>query len=97
MADLTNKQKQEYARTLYLSEKGITQKEIAQRAGVTEATVCGWIKKFGWETMRTSLLTTKEEQLSMMYQQLSEANSTITGRGGASAFPQLRRPTLYSS
>lgn len=71
MAELNREQKKDYAKKLFLTEKGITQKEIAHRTGVTEATVCRWIAAENWETQRVSLLMTKDEQLSMMYQQLN--------------------------
>lgn len=90
MAELTKDQKREYGKTLYLTERGITQKEIAERVGVTEATVCRWVKISGWETMRTSLLTTKEEQLSLMYSQLAAANTAIANREEGCRFPSSK-------
>lgn len=90
MADLTKEQKSDYAKTLYLTERGITQKEIAERTGVTEATVCGWVKKFGWDTMKKSLLTTKDEQLSMLYSQLDAANNAIINRDDGAKFPTAK-------
>lgn len=90
MTDLTKEQKRDYAKTLYLTERGITQKEIAERTSVTEATVCSWIKKFGWDTMRTSLLTTKDEQLAMLYAQLAEANNAIANRDAGQRFASAK-------
>lgn len=87
MADLSREQKKDYAKKLFLTEKGITQKEIAHRTGVTEATVCRWIAAENWETQRVSLLMTKDEQLSMMYQQLNAANQAITNREAGSQYP----------
>lgn len=90
MAELTKEQKKDYAKTLFLTERGITQKEIAERTGVTEATVCRWVKQSGWETMRTSLMTTKEEQLSLMYSQLAAANAAILNRDEGQRFPSSK-------
>lgn len=86
MAELSKEQKRDFAQNLYLNEKCITQKEIATRVGVTEATVCRWIKQYGWECMRTSLMTTKDEQLSMMYNQLAAANQAISSRDEGQRF-----------
>lgn len=40
----------DYALRLYMA--GETQKSIARRAALTEATVCSWAKKDGWEQKR---------------------------------------------
>lgn len=80
MAGLTNGQKKEYAKTLYLSEKGITQKEIAVRVGATEATISKWATTERWEDVKTSLLSTKEDQLAWLYSQLSELRTSVDNR-----------------
>lgn len=80
MKELTREQKKDYAKTLFLSETGITQKEVASRAGVTEATVSRWVRDEKWEAMRVSLLTTKEEQLTLMYRQIAELNAAIAAK-----------------
>ena len=90
MAQLTREQKKEYAKTLYLSEKGITQKEIASRTGVTEATICKWVKEEKWAELKTSLLATRGEQLALMYGQLQAANDAITNREEGPRFPSSK-------
>lgn len=80
MAKQTIQQKREFAKMLYLNNDGITQKEIAQRAGVSEVTIGRWIKNEKWETLKVSLLTTKSEQLSLLYNQLAALNDTIRNR-----------------
>lgn len=47
MADLTNTQKKEWARTLYLREN-LTQQEIADRVGVSRVTVSNWCRGGKW-------------------------------------------------
>ncbi|GHV66972.1 hypothetical protein FACS1894199_11500 [Bacteroidia bacterium] len=74
MAELTLKQKREYAKTLYLNENGITQKEIAERAGASVQSVCKWVREGKWEELRTSLLVSKEVELSRLYKQLKNLN-----------------------
>ncbi len=43
MADLTNAQKKEWAKTLYLKEN-LTQQEIADRVGVSRVSVSNWVR-----------------------------------------------------
>lgn len=82
MSGLTRKQKRDYAKKLYLTEPGITQKEIAQRTGVTEKTISGWVNENDkeWDRLRVSLLTSKEEQLSSLYRQLDALKTDIERR-----------------
>lgn len=72
--------RRELAKMLYLSDYGITQKEIASRVEVSEKTIGKWIKEEQWEKQRTSLLMTKSAELTRMYAQLSELNSFIEGK-----------------
>ena len=46
MADLTNAQKKEWAKTLYLKEN-LTQQEIADRVGVSRVSVSNWGREVG--------------------------------------------------
>lgn len=80
MAKQSIQQKREFAKMLYLNNEGISQKEIAQRAGVSEVSVSKWIKLEKWDTLKVSLLTTKAEQLNLLYNQLSALNDDIKSR-----------------
>lgn len=71
--------REDYAELLFL-HGGISQKEIAERVGVSEQTVTKWKKLNGWEARRKSLLTTRHQQLARLYDQLDELTSTITER-----------------
>ncbi len=75
----TNKQKQDYARTLYL-QGGLSQKEIAERVGVTEATLSRWQRKEGWKDMRAARSVTRAEQLRRLYAQMASMMDAIEGR-----------------
>lgn len=90
MTDLTREQKRDYAKKLYLTEPGITQKEIAMRVGATEATISKWIREGKWSEEKTSLLTTKSEQLSLMLRQLQAANDSINKRDEGARFPSSK-------
>ena len=48
MADLTIKQKKEWAAMLYLKEN-LTQVEIAEKTGVSKVTINKWVKGEKWE------------------------------------------------
>lgn len=68
--------KKEWAKTLYL-RGDLLQKEIAEKVGIAEKTLSKWIKDNNWESLKTSLLTTKAEQLQMLYSQLKSLNNNI--------------------
>ena len=54
MADLTNAQKKEWAKTLYLKEN-LTQQEIADRVGVSRVSVSNWVRAGKWEEQKVGL------------------------------------------
>ncbi|WP_164126104.1 DDE transposase family protein [Sphingobacterium luzhongxinii] len=72
-------QKKEYAKTLYVSENS-HQKAIAERVGVTEKTIGKWINEGGWKNLKRSLITTKQNQISLLYDQLEHMNCMIADR-----------------
>lgn len=75
----TKAQAKEYAKTLFLSEN-LHQKVIAERVGVTEKTLGRWINDGGWRKLKRSLLTTKQTQIGMLYDQLEWINNDIANR-----------------
>lgn len=81
MANLTIKQKREWAQLLYTKEY-ISQKEIAERVGVSQQTMSRWVTKFKWDELKVSITITREEQLKNLYRQLSEMNKAISEREG---------------
>ncbi|AZI53895.1 helix-turn-helix domain-containing protein [Epilithonimonas vandammei] len=74
------KRLQGLAETIYLSDDTLTQKDVAERVGITEKTLGKWITKFGWDKKRTSLLVTKKNQLVNLYNQLEKLNEEIKTR-----------------
>lgn len=72
-------QEREYAKLLYLHKK-ITQKEIAQRVGITEKTLKKWIEEETWEDMRLSVAVTRKERLKDLMNQLDQINQHIKNR-----------------
>lgn len=79
MAKLTIAQKKEWAKLLFLREN-LTQKEIAERVGVSAVTINKWVKGGNWENLKVSITITKEEQLKNLYRQLAEINKVISER-----------------
>lgn len=79
MAELTNQQKKEWAKTLYLKEN-LTQQEIAERVGVSRVSVSNWVRAGKWEEQRTALTLTREEQVRALYRQVAEINRAIAAR-----------------
>lgn len=73
---LTNEQKREWAQMLYTKER-LSQKEIADRVGVTEKTISNWKQKYEWDALGQSINVTKEVQLKRMYAQLDRLTQAI--------------------
>lgn len=73
---LLKKEERNYAQMLYVNER-LTFKEVAGRVGVGEKTVSRWAKDGAWEQLRKSLLTTKQKQITLLYDQLSALNEKI--------------------
>jgi predicted DNA-binding protein YlxM (UPF0122 family) len=76
---LSKDSEREFARMLYVNER-ITFKEIAERVKVTEKTVSKWCEVNGWDKLRKSLLTTRQNQLVHWYNQLDALNEEIDQR-----------------
>ena len=79
MAELTNQQKKDYARMLYLKEN-LTQQEIAERVGVSRQTLSRWMGAGKWEEMKTGLTLTREQQIGELHRQVAEINRVIRER-----------------
>ena len=74
MADkLQNHQKKEWAKELYI-RGDLTQKEIAAKVGITEKTMSNWVSDGKWDATRKTLLTTKKNQLELLYEMLDLLN-----------------------
>ena len=73
------KQKKEWAQLLFTSVN-ITQKEVAERVGISPQTMVKWVRDGKWEELKVSITITKEEQLRNLYRQLAELNKSIANR-----------------
>lgn len=76
---LSKNQEKAYAKELYVNQN-LTKKEVAERVGVTEKTIGKWANDNEWDSLKKSLLTTKQNQLSFLYNQLDFLNTDIAQR-----------------
>nr|DAD68768.1 MAG TPA: Helix-turn-helix of DDE superfamily endonuclease [Siphoviridae sp. ctPEx3] len=93
MADLTNAQKKEWAKTLYLREN-LTQQEIADRVGVSRVTVSNWVRSGKWEEQKAGLTLTRQEQVANLYRQVAEINRSISARAEGERFPNSKEADI---
>lgn len=93
MADLTNAQKKEWAKTLYLREN-LTQQEIAERVGVSRVTVSNWVRSGKWEEQKAGLTLTRQEQVANLYRQVAEINRSISARAEGERFPNSKEADI---
>ncbi|MBR3444336.1 MAG: helix-turn-helix domain-containing protein [Prevotella sp.] len=77
--ELTNKQKREWAKTLYLKDN-LTQQEIADRVGVSRVSVSHWVRDGKWEEQKAGITLTREEQIRSLYRQVAAINKAIEER-----------------
>ncbi len=80
MSDLTRQQKRDYAKTLYLSGNNFSQKEIAEKTGVSAQTLSKWVNLEKWDELKASVTITREQQLKSLYTQIAELNKAISER-----------------
>ena len=93
MADLTNAQKKEWAKTLYMREN-LTQQEIAERVGVSRVTVSNWVRAGKWEVQKAGLTLTRQEQVANLYRQVAEINRAISARAEGERFPNSKEADI---
>lgn len=76
------KQKEYDLFKVYFCEQGFSQKDAADKAGITEKTAGRWVNENDGELLklRQSFLTTKSNQLNFLYNQLEELNQSIATR-----------------
>ena len=93
MADLTNAQKKEWAKPLYMREN-LTQQEIAERVGVSRVTVSNWVRAGKWEEQKAGLTLTRQEQVANLYRQVAEINRAISARAEGERFPNSKEADI---
>ena len=93
MADLTIKQKKEWAAMLYLKEN-LTQVEIAEKVGVSKVTINKWVKGEKWEERKVGITLTREEQIKNLYRQVAEINNVIKNRPEGERFANTKEANI---
>lgn len=93
MEKLTNKQKKDWAKTLYLKER-LTQKELAGRVGVSENTISKWVNDEGWEKLRKNMMLTREEQMQLMLNELEALNTFIQKKPAGERFADSKEANI---
>lgn len=78
---LSNPQKRDWAELLYMQNQ-LNQKEIAEKVGVAEKTIRQWKEKYCWEQMRKSLLTSKSQIISFLYNVLDRLKTKVEAEEG---------------
>jgi DNA-binding XRE family transcriptional regulator len=87
---MKREEKKDWARLLYTREK-ITQKEVAERVGITAKTMCSWVREENWDKLRQSIIVTKEEQLRRIYMQIEELNTSIMSKPEGERFANSKQ------
>jgi len=95
MAGLTNQQKREWAEQL-ITQQGFSQKEAAEKVGVSTVTLNKWYAKYKWEDLKQSLLVTRQMQLKRLYMQMDELNSAIMEREKGQRFANSKEADTLS-
>lgn len=72
-------EKREKAKSLYLTGQ-YSQKEIAELVDTREQTISKWKEEEDWDSLKTSLLTTRENELRRLYKMLQILNDDIDTR-----------------
>lgn len=79
MATLTNEQKKELAKELYL-QGNFTFAEIAEKVGSARQTISKWATQGKWDELKTYMTVGKEKVLKGFYQQLANIQEFIMSR-----------------
>lgn len=87
---MTNEQKKDFALLIFTAEPTASQKEIAQRVGVSEQTMSKWAKEGAWDKMRRSKLASRQNELANAYLQLEELNRVIMARPEGERIPNTK-------
>ena len=95
MAKISIENKKEVAKTLFL--KGdLTQKDIAEKVGISEVTLSKWVNVGKWGMLRSTLVATRDEHLARLYMQLGELNDRVMKRPEGERFVNSKEADTLS-
>ncbi|MFA5450602.1 MAG: DDE transposase family protein [Dehalococcoidales bacterium] len=61
----------------FFTNSNLSQKEIAEKVGISEVSMSRWSREGKWDTLKASVTITRQEQLNRVYQQISAINNKI--------------------
>jgi len=82
----------EVAQILFL--QGYKQKEISEKMGISQQSLTRWVKDGHWDTLKTSLLTSKNERISELYAELAELNLKIKSKEEGNRFADSKEADI---
>ncbi|WP_312133404.1 transcriptional regulator [Empedobacter sp.] len=89
MARLTaekRKEKEEFAKLLFLKEDITDFKELSERTKVSQKTLREWEKEGNWKKLKRNVVLMRDEQLTLMNDELAELNRSIREKKEGSRF-----------
>jgi transcriptional regulator with XRE-family HTH domain len=92
---MKNADKKEWA-MLLITREGYTQKEAAEKVGISKVTMNKWYADGNWERLKQSMLVTRETQLSRLYMQMDELNTAIMNRPEGERFANSKEADTLS-
>lgn len=87
MAKKENEKKKELARILYMS--GQSQQQIAERVGISRATVVRWTEAEGWRQLRSAKTVTRPELINKLLHSIDRMLEQATQSQGPEALAGL--------
>lgn len=81
----TNNQKKVIAHDYY--KRGTTLVEISQKIGISQQTLCRWVKDGQWKQELQSITQTRQQMLRQYHDQLAELNAQIQSREPGKRIP----------
>src|SRR4051812_23110963 len=81
--------KKQQAQFIYMTE-GSSQKEIAEKVGVSERTVHTWVHRYAWDKLRLASFLAPATIADNLCSQLVELQNTIAAREPGNRFPTMQ-------
>ena len=76
---MTIEDKKYLAKILYTREQ-LDAKVVAKRVGASEKTISKWVAEGNWKVLRNRLLISKDQQITLLYEQLEKLNIAIQSK-----------------
>ncbi len=73
----TERQRKKEVAQYFYCHTQLSQKEISEKVGVSEVTISRWVNKENWDTLKSSVTITRQEQITRTYNQIAAVNKRI--------------------